>query len=335
MIEAWWFENKQKSSEILQPEWFNPKTHCGIYAEFNKIEFPIILNLITYRNNKQCFCKEIEIKGLRNSADYEIMTKNNTALIKVFAKGIEGLPEYIYISFKLTTRTYHKKIKCKYSTLQGYTKDFDGHPFPTAVVFERKAFGGKTPYIGVWSDNEGKYSVTVPNGEYNAFYVENNTYKTTTLENWSWKMYVDRNETHDFKIGTGEVYGLSVWQNTGGGEIMFLYFRPMILPQIKMRKYTVKLNNENREVIDIQPDLKKENIKIFIDGREVQIFSLQKLFETGNYKKDKFIMISYIVQIKAPPLTRGKHTVILEYETNNKYKSQSQGRTQFFINSTL
>ena len=97
------------------------------------------------------------------------------------------------------------------------------NPFPAAVVFMRKAFGGNCPCIGCWSDKDGKYSVTVPNGLYCAFYVEDNSYKESTLENWSWRMFVDRDEVHDFKIGTGEVYGLSVWEDTGGRDILFTF----------------------------------------------------------------------------------------------------------------
>ena len=48
--------------------------------------------------------------------------------------------------------------------------------------------------------------------------------KKSSLENWSWKMCVDRDEIHNFKIGTGEVYGLSVREDTGGGNFLFMYF---------------------------------------------------------------------------------------------------------------
>ena len=326
LIDAWWFENKQQDKDLLQPEWFTPKTHCGIYAELKELEFPFNLFVQGFRKTKEIFSKKVDIYDIGNSIYYDLFVKNNTVLIKLFAENIYGLPDFIRVTIQFANIVYKKQIKCKYSLIQGKITDFRGKPFPAAIVFERKAFGGKCPYIGIWSDKAGQYSVTVPNGLYCAFYVCNNSYKESILENWSWKMYVDRDETHNFKIGTGEVYGLSIWENSGGGNILFLYFRPMILPQIKMQKHSITLNNENREVIDIQPDLETKDLHVYIDNQNIKIFSLQRIYETSNYT-----VIAYVVQVEKPVLNRGKHTVIVEYETVGKYKSQSQGRTQFFI----
>lgn len=148
-------------------------------------------------------------------------------------------------------------------------------------------------------------------------------------------MYVDRDEIHDFKIGTGEVYGLSVREDTGGGNFLFLYFRPMILPQIRMQEYMIKLNGIDRKVIDIQPDLEEKDLQIFIDKKKAKILSLQKIYETGRYNEGDYIIIAYVAQIEKPILAKGKHTVIVEYHTFGKYKSQSQGRTNFFVDSIL
>ena len=84
-------------------------------------------------------------------------------------------------------------------------------------------------------------------------------------------MCVDRDEIHNFKIGTGEVYGLSVREDTGGGNFLFMYFRPMILPQIRMQEYTVNLNGKNRKVMDIQPDLEEKDLQVFIDNEKAKI----------------------------------------------------------------
>ena len=104
----------------------------------------------------------------------------------------------------------------------------------------------------------------------------------------------------------------------------------MILPQIKTEKFDVTLDHEKREVVDIQPDLEKEDLRICIDGREVRIFSVQRIYEEGDYS-----LIAYVVQAEKPVLSRGKHTAVVEYETSGKYRSQSQGRTHFFVDSVL
>lgn len=334
-IEAWWFENKQSEEEILQPEWFTPKTHCGIYAEMGEIEFPFRLSVGTYRKKEKIFAKSLDIYHTESSQEYDLMVKNNAVLIKIFTENAEGLPDRICVTIKTKDQKVKRQINCQYSLMQGSITDFEGNPFPAAVVFMRKAFGGNSPSIGAWSDKNGKYSVTVPNGLYGAFYVEDDSYKVSTLENWSWKMCIDRDELHNFKIGTGEVYGLSVREDTGGRDILFLYFRPMILPQIKMLEYNIKLNGKDRKVIDIQPGLEKNNLKVYIDEKKANIFSLQKIYETGIYKEEDYTLIAYVAQIEKPVLRSGKHTVIVEYETVGKYKSQSQGRTQFYVNSLL
>ena len=335
-IEAWWFENEQKSEEILQPDWFSPKTHCGIYIELEKIKFPFRLSIETFCKREKKFFKSLNINNIESTEDYDILIKDNALLIKIFAKNIRGLPDFIFVTIEMQGQIYSEEIECKYSLIQGSTMDFKGNPFPAAVVFMRKAFGGKCPYIGVWSNKSGKYSIRVPNGLYCAFYVEDNSYKKSTLENWSWKMYVDRDEIHDFKIGTGEVYGLSVREDTGGGNFLFLYFRPMILPQIRMQEYIIKLNGIDRKVIDIQPDLEEKDLQVFIDKKKAKLLSLQKIYETGRYSEgNHIIVIAYIAQIEKPILAKGKHTIIVEYHTMGKYKSQSQGRTNFFVDSLL
>ena len=335
MIDAWWFENKQKEEDILQPEWFTPRTHCGIYAEFKKIKFPFYLNVEMFCSKEKIYSRTIKIDEKQNSQQYDLMVKNNSVIIKIFSENIGVLPESIHVLIRMNDRVYKRQIKCKYSVIQGLTTDFNNNPFPAAVVFMRKAFGGNCPCIGCWSDKDGKYSVTVPNGLYCAFYVEDNSYKESTLENWSWRMFVDRDEVHDFKIGTGEVYGLSVWEDNGGRDILFIYFRPMILPQIRMQKYKIELNGVDREVIDIQPDLEKNDLRIYIDNEKVELLSLQKIYETGIYKEGDYTLIGYIVQVKKPVMATGKHMLIVEYETFGKYKSQSQGRTQFFVDTLL
>ena len=354
-IEAWWFNNTQKKKEILQPDWFTPKTHLGIYIEPQKIQFPIALNVIAYQNGLVTYTEKTEIcdenycekyktyenrqspktcedcEKYEKKKHYDVFIKNDRILIKLFPRRLCPLPDKLHIQLKIKNKTHKKDVKCLYSVIKGRTTDFDFNPFPAPVVFERKFFGGKTPYIGVWSDKDGYYSVTVPNGEYDAFYVDDNTYKVSTLENWSWKMTVDGNENHHFKIGTGEVYGLSVSEHTGGGNILFVYFRPMVLPEIRYEKYQISLNGKKREVTDVQPDLRPENLKILIDGRKVNIFSLQKIYETGKVNGEDFTLVSYVAQTERPLLEKGKHTLILEYRKVKKYKSESQGRTQFFI----
>ena len=143
-------------------------------------------------------------------------------------------------------------------------------------------------------------------------------------------MIVDRDETHDFKVGTGEVYSLCAWRDNGGFPSLFIFFRPMIIN--KSNQYPVKINGKQLDVNDICPDLKIKDITATLNGYELQKFSLQKIFETDSGGA----MPAYILQVQGRPenndySAKGKQTLIVEYDLKTEnYTAQSQGRTQFF-----
>ena len=107
-IEAWWFENEQKNEEILQPDWFSPKTHCGVYIEHEKIEFPFRLSIQTFCKREKKFCKSLNIDNIENTEDYDIMIKNGALLIKIFALNIKGLPDFIFITIETQGQIYNE-----------------------------------------------------------------------------------------------------------------------------------------------------------------------------------------------------------------------------------
>lgn len=331
-IEAWWFENKQKPEEMLQPEW-SPKTHFGVYAEIEDLVYPLTLCVTARTGDLVLYQKEFVLEGGGQTGDsYESDCYGGGLNFTGFAQEVAGLPEEMFVEIKMPGKTYRERIVCEYVRLHGKITDFEGKPFPAAVMLARIGFAGGSS-MGVWSNPGGEYSIVVPKGCYNTFYVDDNSYGNTSLENWSWHMIVDRDERHDFKVGNGEVYSLSVWSNNGGSSTLFFWFRPMILHSLKKEEYEITINGEKRTVTDISPELEAGDLTVTLNGKTLPVLSLQKIYETGN----SYTMPSYIVQTARSNglLTTGKQTVIVEYDTAKRgggqaYTARSQGRCQFY-----
>ncbi|MDE5992634.1 MAG: hypothetical protein K2G87_06250 [Oscillospiraceae bacterium] len=329
-IDAWWFENKQDASEVLQPEIFVPKTCFGVYAEFDKIAYPFTVKVTAELDGKQLYQGEFTIKSGNEAYEtYEARCTDSTVTLKALAENISGLPDKISVETEIDGKRYTETVKCEYARLYGKITDFDGKSFPALVQMQRVGFD-KDISIGVWSDKDGKYSAVVPKGCYNSFFIDDESYGKTSLESWCWHMLVDRDEKLDFKIGNGEIYSLSVWCNNGGGQTLFFWFRPMILG--KKSEYEVEINDQSRTVTDISPELETEDITVTLNGRELKVISLQRIYETT----ENSVMPAYILQTERPSGAVGKQTAVVEYNTEKRsselgYTAQSQGRVQFYF----
>jgi hypothetical protein len=271
LIDAWWFNNMQTIEDALYqypeiPE-VMPKTHVCIYSEGGTLEFPIKLEIIATVEDKVLYENQLVFNDINSYNDrcvIDIHLGENSSVLdcKIVSENLPLLPEKIKVIIKSgeNENVYSKEINCEYATLSGKIVDFSGNPFPSPFVLRRTGFENniEIPYMWVWSKKDGTYSITVPKGNYHHFYIDDNTYRISTLENWGWRMIVDQDEIHDFKVGTGEVYSLSAWANNGGFSTLFIYFRPMILK--KAKKYQVEINGVNYYGEDICPSLNLEDM---------------------------------------------------------------------------
>lgn len=329
-IDAWWFENRQDVSEILQPEISTPQTCFGVYAELDKITYPFTVKFTSEADGKQLYGGEFIIESPNEACEtYETVCTDSTFTLKALAENVSGLPYSITVEIETDGKRYSETVKCEYARLYGKITDFDGKPFPAAVQMQRTGFD-KSISIGVWSDKNGEYSAVVPKGCYNSFWIDDESYGKTSLESWCWHMLIDNDEQLDFKIGNGEVYSLSVWCNNGGGQTMYFWFRPMILG--KKSEYDAEINGQKRTVTDICPELEIEDITVTLNSRELKILSLQRVYETA----ENYVMPAYILQTERPRDAVGKQTAVVEYNTAKRsaelgYTAQSQGRIQFYF----
>ncbi|MFH1070293.1 MAG: hypothetical protein V1794_11800 [Candidatus Glassbacteria bacterium] len=241
-------------------------------------------------------------------------------------------PERIAVTLSAARADRKKEIKCRYYKLYGWIKDFEGRPFRAALRISPDFFGHPT---GGWSDSSGYYEILLPERTYNSIYVDDQTYGIKTLEAWGWHIIMDSDQRLDFKVGTAEVYNLHAWPNNGGVGAFFISFRPMALIPLDGAKNdsenSTTLNGKELKVIDIAPALKAGDIRVKVNGREAEIYSLQKYYETGRDRA----MPAYLIQVRKQEYL-GKVTFEVEYQTEMEISGQkvfrsSMGYCQIYL----
>jgi hypothetical protein len=262
--------------------------------------------------------------------DYKVDYVNGHFRIMSSVNMLKSVPEMIKVNIFSTGITLEKRIVPKYHKIYGHITDFNDSPLKSFILVKPDAFEDA---YGIWSDGKGYYEIELPERVYNAFYVNDGNYKSTTLEAWSWHMIIDNEQQLDYKIGTGEVYNLHVWPNNGGYNSLFVSFRPMVLGDKDSLHTNQIINNKDFNLVDISPKLDIRDFNITINGEEAEIFSLQEYFETG---KD-IAMPAYLIQIKRLNPTFGKQTICVEYNKSvvrngKKVIQNSMGYFQFYTN---
>lgn len=331
--DVWYFNCKQGKEEFLQSDFFSTSSHIGIYCEFTELTFPLTISVCGYCGTSLVFEKNTEIANDGLSGGIYIKAAEKNALIKI-GETKDCYPDFIHVS--CTSGSQHSELdkKCGYSVISGNVSNFDGKPFPSAVMLYRYGFEDGPYIIGTWTDKCGSYSLKIPNGLYNAVYSDDSSYGSGSLECWGWHFIADRDETVNLKIGSGEVYSLNVFTDNGGINNLFLSFRPMLY--YKKDEYEVILGKNKFNVTDIAPELETDDITVTINGKSSRVISLQKIYETAD---DGFSMPMYIVQVSKPldcDLT-DKQTVILEYDTKDRLEKRaaSRGFVQFYYKDGL
>ena len=339
------FNPKEKQSSILA-YWYNCKPDSAklsaieetIYFNSSlQIYGPVISDSFHVRvevflpDDILAFTNDFLIKKDAANKSDQLVVLNNFFRIMSPVGQLSNDPDKIKVTIYSSDNHLEKLISCKYHKIYGHITDFKGNPLKSFILIKPDAFEEAT---GVWSDADGYYEISLPERTYNNFYVNDGNYKSTTLEAWSWHMIVDDDQELDYKIGTGEVYSLSVWPNNGGFGTFLLSFRPMVLGAGKgPDKQTI--NDKEFSLLNIAPDLDIEDLNITVNGRKAEIYSMQKYFETG---KDA-AMPAYLIQVRRPFPAFGKQTICVEYDKTieqdgRKIFQNSMGHFQFYVNFT-
>lgn len=336
------FKTEDKQSSILA-YWYNCKADTAIEAAIQdtvylhsslQIYGPVLSDSFYVKaevyltNDNEGYSKSFLVKKDLQNIDYTIDMLENYFLLTVPVYQLKNNPEKIKITISSSGENLEKWINCKYHKLYGYIYDFKGNPLKSYILIKSEGFNDIS---GVWSDASGYYEIYLPERTYNCFYVNDGNYKLSTLEAWAWHMIIDEDQKLDFRIGTGEVYNLNAWSNNGGFGSFFISFRPMVL--FKDTSYIQEINNKEFKLLDISPDLDVKDITVTINGKQTEIYTLQKYFESG---KDR-AMPAYLIQVRRLPPCLGKQTIQVEYEKiiekgGKKSFQNSMGYFQFYLN---
>jgi hypothetical protein len=176
--------------------------------------------------------------------------------------------------------------------ISGKATDFDNNPLQDAVV-EIKNDRFKAIYETCTND-KGEYEIRVRKGLYLALAVFKD-YKTKYLEYWAWNVPAYRDLQFNPRIGGIEVYAMNAFVPQGAYPSVLIYFRPMSLKRSK------KVGGEKAlkkvDIIDISPDLSKDDIELRINGKPVKILELNRVLECAGSARS---IIAYLIQTTLP-----------------------------------
>lgn len=167
--------------------------------------------------------------------------------------------------------------------LKGYVKNNSGELLQHVKV-ELKDFNFETQIMRE-TDENGYFEFNEDTGVY-PFLTAVKEYAENYLEFWALNVDLSMDHTFDIRIGKNEVYGSNVFCVSGAAYPLFLYFRPMSLKKFQDGDP------------DITPDITKDSVCVKLDGRKVDILSLQQVKE--GISEDGATMNAYLVQLKPP-----------------------------------
>ena len=179
--DAWYFNYTQKESEILQPELVIPESHVGIYCEAEEWVFPVSFRIWGFCKGEVMFEKEVTVSGNGGDEDVSVRSDAYGTVFKL-REETDCEPDMLRVTYEVAGKKETFETECKYYTFSGQISDFDGKPFPAVVMLYRYGFDEPPFIMGTWSDRNGKYSLRVPAGSYNAMYADDNTYGIRSLE---------------------------------------------------------------------------------------------------------------------------------------------------------
>jgi hypothetical protein len=290
---------------------------------------------VTMPDGTTGFSREFVVSKQPTDGSYQVQRRGKFFRLTTTTHYVPVPPSTITVKIQAEGKAWIKEMICRYHMFSGHVTDFSGKSFRAAIIVRPDDFDSGT---GVWTDESGNYSMLLPERVYSNVFVDDESYGMQTAEAWGWHIIVDKDQTMDFKVGTGEVYNLNVWPNNGGAKTYFVSFRPMsiYLYQNAGKKATVYIDGKESEFIDIAPELKQKDITVRFNGSEAGIVSLQKYYEWTSGKA----MTAYLLQVSREGLESiGKQTVTVEYRSEGEVQGKqvvhtSLGVFQFYPNFT-
>jgi len=200
--------------------------------------------------------------------------------------------------------------------IYGKVTDFSGNPLEGAEI--NVCGDGFNLCYQTHSDKDGNYSLSVEEGSYIALAALKD-YGDKNLEYWAWNILAFNDLEINPRIDGLEMYGMHAWRPHVPFSTFIIYFRPMSLKKGKViRDQLGRLPNvadvkriaPNRvkmgNVLDISPDLTKDDIRVEINGETVDVLEINRITEFAGEEQSIF---AYLVQTDVPA-----HNTDLDYD---------------------
>lgn len=176
--------------------------------------------------------------------------------------------------------------------ISGIVTDFDNKPIEGAdILLMNDQF---EPVYQTTSNTKGEYKLYVKIGTYLGLFACKD-YKTKNLEYWAWNVPAYYDLEINPRIDGLEIYAGNAFMPQGALPSLFIYFRPMSLKRYK--DISDKGGAEPRSIIEIAPDLSKDDIELKINDEQIDILELNKIREVTG--KDQS-MIGFLIQSALP-----------------------------------
>ncbi|NQX82047.1 MAG: hypothetical protein HRT66_08665 [Flavobacteriaceae bacterium] len=144
------------------------------------------------------------------------------------------------------------------------------------------------------------------------------------LEYWAWNVIADRDMTIHPRYQRLELYGLTAFKVLGGGSGLWLYVRPMSLGKLLEYDKATYLDKEAvTKISDISVYPEDFKAKVFVDGVEVKIKSMQKIEEFSANNKAAPVL-GYIINIPSIRKTDMPYAIIKVVGENTELNEKGE-----------
>jgi hypothetical protein len=179
--------------------------------------------------------------------------------------------------------------------IHGTVTNFANEPLAGAeAVLKRDDFSDAARVV---ADSQGRYSMLVPAGRYNALCAVRD-YQVQNLEYWAWNVPAHGDMTIDCRVDGLELYGIHAWRPSGAAPSYLVYVRPMSLRRCgKLIQEYGPDALSSLPVVAISPELSAQDVTAQIDGQPVPVLAVSRVSESAGPGRT---MYGWVIQVGLP-----------------------------------
>lgn len=190
---------------------------------------------------------------------------------------------------------FTQQVPVNIKRLYGTVRFFDGSPvrFPlvTTLMYRRSSF-----FISAVGDENGNYEIFLPE-KTSSIAIFDKDYSKSNLECWIYEADLKEDLRLDARLDKIEVFRLHAWP----GEMkLYIHFIPMSITRVnETKRKGAKDEISIASTPEVWPDLKKEDIRVFIGEKQTPITMFKKVPDITRLKDTDVPRPGYILSVNA------------------------------------